>query len=254
MSEPDAVSEARRFVLTFQHEEGNYLVYEWLGRFVAYRLTQERTRIGHSLAADLRFDDPTVSRRHALVVAQANGIRILDDRSTNGVFLNNERVEWQDLHDGDRLRIGVVSMVFVVLGAELESDTSRDADLDEWLAQIGPVWTQTELDERFADGRGSSFAAVLTVPVTAQLLALDDGHGGSLYPAFQFNEFGTPYPDLAEVLPVLRRSGADAYTLAVWFTSPQEHLGQSPAHWLAAHMPVGPLIDSARNLAERLRR
>ena len=54
-------------------------------------LTREWTRIGRSLAADVRFDDPTVSRRHALIVRQADGVRVLDDRSLNGVFVNGER-------------------------------------------------------------------------------------------------------------------------------------------------------------------
>ena len=60
------------------------------------RSTREWTRIGRSLAADVRFDDPTVSRRHALIVRQADGVRVLDDRSLNGVFVNGERVEWRD--------------------------------------------------------------------------------------------------------------------------------------------------------------
>ena len=58
-------------------------------------LTREWTRIGRSLAADVRFDDPTVSRRHALIVRQPDGVRVLDDRSLNGVFVNGARVEWQ---------------------------------------------------------------------------------------------------------------------------------------------------------------
>ena len=60
-------------------------------------LEREWTRIGRSLAADVRFDDPTVSRRHALIVRQPDGVRVLDDRSLNGVFVNGERVEWRVL-------------------------------------------------------------------------------------------------------------------------------------------------------------
>ena len=69
-------------------------------------LTREWTRIGRSLAADVRFDDPTVSRRHALIVRQADGVRVLDDRSLNGVFVNGERVEWSVLTDGDEIVVG----------------------------------------------------------------------------------------------------------------------------------------------------
>lgn len=65
------------------------------------------TRIGRSVTADIRLDDPSVSRRHALIVSEEpNTLRVLDDRSLNGVFLNGELVEWARLKDGDELTIG----------------------------------------------------------------------------------------------------------------------------------------------------
>ena len=67
--------------------------YEEGGELHTVALTREWTRIGRSLAADVRFDDPTVSRRHALIVRQPDGVRVLDDRSLNGVFVNGERVD-----------------------------------------------------------------------------------------------------------------------------------------------------------------
>ncbi len=65
------------------------------------------TRIGRSIAADIRLDHPSVSRRHALVISEPDTeLRVLDDRSLNGVFVNGELVEWGKLNDGDELRIG----------------------------------------------------------------------------------------------------------------------------------------------------
>jgi pSer/pThr/pTyr-binding forkhead associated (FHA) protein/DNA-directed RNA polymerase subunit RPC12/RpoP len=87
-------------------EAGEYLAYEQDGEIKLAALTREWTRIGRSLAADVRFDDPTVSRRHALIVRQADGVRVLDDRSLNGVFVNGERVEWRVLSDGDEIVVG----------------------------------------------------------------------------------------------------------------------------------------------------
>jgi pSer/pThr/pTyr-binding forkhead associated (FHA) protein len=80
---------------------------------VAFSLQREWTRIGRSLAADIRFDDPTVSRRHALIVRQPDGLRVLDDRSLNGVFVNGERVEWSTLADGDAIVVGRHHLHFV---------------------------------------------------------------------------------------------------------------------------------------------
>jgi pSer/pThr/pTyr-binding forkhead associated (FHA) protein len=76
-------------------------------------LDREWTRVGRSLAADVRFDDPTVSRRHALIVRQADGVRVLDDRSLNGVFVNGERVEWRVLRDGDEIVVGRYRLHFL---------------------------------------------------------------------------------------------------------------------------------------------
>src|SRR5918994_101643 len=94
-------------------QPGKYLAYEESGRQVIIPLNQEWTRIGRSLAADVRFDDATVSRRHALVVSQAEGVRVLDDRSLNGVYVNGARVEWSPLADGDEITIGRHAIYFL---------------------------------------------------------------------------------------------------------------------------------------------
>jgi pSer/pThr/pTyr-binding forkhead associated (FHA) protein len=97
---------------------GQYLLYEENNELRTIALTREWTRVGRSLAADVRFDDPTVSRRHALIVRQADGVRVLDDRSLNGVFVNGARVEGRVLQDGDEIIVGRhrLSFINVVVG------------------------------------------------------------------------------------------------------------------------------------------
>jgi hypothetical protein len=86
------------------------------GEIVSFRIERGWTRIGRSPNADLRLDDPSVSRRHALVVAEPDKpLRVLDDRSLNGVFLNGETVEFGPLHDGDELAIGHYSLYVLEL-------------------------------------------------------------------------------------------------------------------------------------------
>ncbi|HET6997635.1 MAG TPA: FHA domain-containing protein [Solirubrobacterales bacterium] len=81
------------------------------GEIRIFQIERGWTRIGRSLTADFRLDDPSVSRRHALVVAEpGKPLRILDDRSLNGVFVNGETVEWAPLHDGDELAVGRYSL------------------------------------------------------------------------------------------------------------------------------------------------
>ena len=92
---------------------GQYLAWADSDQVRIVGLDREWTRVGRSLAADVRFDDPTVSRRHALIVRQADGVRVLDDRSLNGVFVNGERVEWRVLRDGDEIVVGRYRLHFL---------------------------------------------------------------------------------------------------------------------------------------------
>ncbi len=92
---------------------GRYLAFEQDGQFKVVPVTREWTRIGRSLAADVRFDDATVSRRHALIASEAGGVRVLDDRSLNGIQVNGRRVEWSPLADGDEILIGRHTVYFM---------------------------------------------------------------------------------------------------------------------------------------------
>jgi hypothetical protein len=96
-------------------QPGEYLCIEEGAELRVVPLAREWTRIGRSLAADVRFDDPTVSRRHALIVRQPDGVRVLDDRSLNGVFVNGERIEGRVLKDGDEIVVGRYRLGFIVV-------------------------------------------------------------------------------------------------------------------------------------------
>jgi pSer/pThr/pTyr-binding forkhead associated (FHA) protein len=104
---------------------GDYLAFEDDERVRVFPLQDGWTRIGRSLSAHVRFDDPTVSRRHALLYRDDAGARILDDRSLNGVFRNGDRVELAELEDGDEISIGRFSLFFVsVVGARDDAATT----------------------------------------------------------------------------------------------------------------------------------
>ena len=108
---PDWLDEAREAL----DDEGEYLAYEDDGAHRVVRLGGGWTRIGRSLKADIRFDDPTVSRRHAMLHRAEGVARVLDDRSLNGVFVNGERVDMRTLADGDEVAIGRFRLYFLSL-------------------------------------------------------------------------------------------------------------------------------------------
>jgi predicted nucleic acid-binding Zn-ribbon protein len=105
------LSEARKRI----GQPGEYLCFAEGAETRTVPLSREWTRIGRSLAADVRFDDPTVSRRHALIVRQPDGVRVLDDRSLNGVFVNGERIDGRLLKDGDEIIVGRYRLSYLVV-------------------------------------------------------------------------------------------------------------------------------------------
>jgi hypothetical protein len=53
--------------------------------------------------------------------SQPDGVRVLDDRSLNGVFVNGARVDGKALQDGDEIIVGRYRLLFVSVPADGES-------------------------------------------------------------------------------------------------------------------------------------
>src|SRR5687768_2264609 len=65
--------------------------------------------VGRALTSDVPLLDPTVSRRHASLVADDSGIELNDLGSSNGTFVNGQRVETARVAAGDVLTFGKLS-------------------------------------------------------------------------------------------------------------------------------------------------
>ena len=92
---------------------GRYLAVEEGDETVVMTIEKPVVRVGRSVAADIRLDDASVSRRHALLIAEHDGIHLVDDRSLNGVEVNGERVSRAILRHGDVIALGRVRLRFV---------------------------------------------------------------------------------------------------------------------------------------------
>jgi hypothetical protein len=92
---------------------GRYLSIEHEGQKLLLPLRRPITHIGRGLIADVRLEDANVSRRHAILALRGEGARVLDDRSSNGTFVNGRQVTVAHLSDGDVLRFGRVVFRYV---------------------------------------------------------------------------------------------------------------------------------------------
>ncbi|MBW3652740.1 MAG: FHA domain-containing protein [Actinobacteria bacterium] len=118
-SDADALDAAREAI----DEPGRYLIFRDGGELRTVAMPGDSMRIGRSLSAHLRFEDPTVSRRHAVLVTESDGVRLLDDRSLNGVFVNGERIVSHILADGDEVVIGRYRLRFADVSAPAAADS-----------------------------------------------------------------------------------------------------------------------------------
>ena len=79
----------------------------------SYDLATNRVLIGRESANDIVLNDLNVSRHHAEVVFEPQGVWVITDLgSTNGTFVNGMPVSRRGLSEGDRIAMGMTEFVF----------------------------------------------------------------------------------------------------------------------------------------------
>jgi hypothetical protein len=89
--------------------------------------------IGRGTDADLRINDPGVSRRHAEIRVSANDtsgtdVSVVDLGSTNGMLVNGSRVQQATLEDGGTIKIGNTTMTVRFLPHDSGDAAGRSTD------------------------------------------------------------------------------------------------------------------------------
>jgi predicted Zn finger-like uncharacterized protein len=82
-----------------------------------FPLSKARTTLGRS-GADINLDDAEASRQHAVVEILGEHAILRDLGSTNGTFVDNQRVEQQVLANQTEFRIGEHVLMFIVTAVE----------------------------------------------------------------------------------------------------------------------------------------
>src|SRR3954463_3481279 len=72
--------------------------------------------IGRSPGAQFMVDAALVSRLHCRLTAGATELQVDDLESTNGTFVNGQRVKRSSLKEGDRLGVGRVELIVTRAG------------------------------------------------------------------------------------------------------------------------------------------
>ncbi len=83
--------------------------------------------VGRSSDLDMVLVEDMVSRKHARIAMQADQIWIEDLGSTNGTFVNGEKIKRARLKEGDRVLIGTSILKVIAGGAELVQESTDAA-------------------------------------------------------------------------------------------------------------------------------
>ena len=79
---------------------------------LTFRLSAGAIRtVGRATRADFIVDAPLVSRLHCRLTAGDGGLLVEDLDSTNGTFVNGERIMSRTVHDRDRIGVGRVELL-----------------------------------------------------------------------------------------------------------------------------------------------
>ena len=125
--------------------------------------------VGRSRTCGLALPGADASRRHAEILGTGKGFRLRDLGSTNGTFVNGERVEEVELRPGDRIQIGGGTITFCRVEANVDGGSA--ANEAKTVIFERPVPSEGDVTER-----GEAFHGVLAeIPPYAVLQILEMG-------------------------------------------------------------------------------
>lgn len=136
-------------------------------RGASFRLPPGTRTIGREEGVDILIDDRKVSRRHATVELSQGRALLADNGSTNGTWLNDERVtRIRELRDGDRIRVGHVELRFFDPSAALTDPVGTIRYTGT--AQRQPRWPVDELVGSATRGTAAALGAPTQLMATGR--------------------------------------------------------------------------------------
>ncbi len=143
-----------------------------------HSLTGETITIGRAVQNDVVITSKRVSREHACVRREGWRVMLKDLNSTNGTFLNAERVLTSAaLHDGDRIKIGDVVLTF-----HDPDITYRDTPFPE--LQVDVTAGVVRVDRRVVELSPKEFALLAHLNEHCGQVCSKDAIGNAVWPEY----------------------------------------------------------------------
>lgn len=172
--------------------------------------------IGRSSEVDLKFSDPTVSHRHALIEDISGQIWVEDLGSSNGVYVNKERIsEKAVLKSGDSIQLGQTWLVvsepqeeawdqtIVLHSLEPKAESKLDREKLEVIHEIAAELSENQDIKSLGEKIFSRFSEIFKQDRSYLALFQEDG---TLEPLFSYPNSGS-VPISKSIMSRLFRNG-----------------------------------------------
>jgi two-component system cell cycle response regulator len=174
-------------------------------------------QIGRSAELELVLPDPGVSLRHAFLEDRGDAFALVDLGSTNGTFVNGQRVVETPIAHGDKLRFGQTVVRFEVQDETDEAYAETIAQrlhVDDLTGLYQRGRFDTELELLLARARDDQRPLSLLVMDLDGVKVINDTHG-HLFGAYTISECGKLIGRLLEAPRIACRFGGDEYVAAL---------------------------------------
>jgi len=153
-----------------------------------FDLDPGKTIIGRQEDCDLRIPLSEVSRHHAVLIISEDNITIRDSGSSNGTYVNNQKVTEHELEAGDHLVVGPVVFTVQIDGEPqdikpVQTRLQSRASLTQTAAAMGEHTEEVDEEDFLLDGEEDPISELEALAASDETAALDmDDSGLELQP------------------------------------------------------------------------
>jgi outer membrane protein assembly factor BamB len=132
--------------------ESSYLQAVGAGNTVRYALGRPRMTVGRNADSDIVIPETTVSVCHATLECVGDEVKVVDQESTNGTFVNGKRIHSKVLQDGDRVSFDQFEFKYHEPNAGAAGTVRREGaafeETEPREALVGAPKTEDRVDDR----------------------------------------------------------------------------------------------------------
>ena len=118
-----------------------------------YTISTSEVIIGRSSDANIVIKEHNISRRHAKIIVKGNKVIIEDLGSTNGTFVNSEKIKSKVLKDADLISVGKTILKFSFqsdIDSAFHDEIYNSATNDELTTLFNRKYLQKHIESEFA--------------------------------------------------------------------------------------------------------